>query len=337
MHEVVIYVGSNEGLFEIKQNGDDYATRQLDVEVMGGLMDGVRAILVDNRDPDRIFIGTTTNGILRSTDGGETWHEASQGIIYRNVWCLSQHPTTGDLYAGTELPGVFRSTDGGDTWVDLPAVRALPETKEWWFPMPPHVAHIRHIGLHPDDPDDIFCAVEDGWLVRSRDGGKTWAQHRGVHIDAHMVTFMPDDPTVVYVSTGDYGFRSTDGGETFVEAREGMDRGYMAGIVVHPDRPSVVIAAASNPPGAWFHGDGARTAIYRSEDAGVTWQRVAEGLPDDERFGTWSVVGDPGDPDRAYVGLFDGRIWGTEDGGKTFREVLEIEAPIMTMACVRRG
>lgn len=335
--DLVLYVGSNEGLFEVVLEPCGVTSRRLDLEVAGGLLDGVRAILVDRHDHDRLYVGTNTEGVLRSVDGGATWCDASAGITYRNIWSLAQHPASGDLYAGSEPAGVYRSRDGGTTWEDLSGVRQLPDTRQWWFPLPPHVAHVRHIGLHPDDPDDLLCAVEDGWLVRSRDGGATWSQIRGVHMDAHMVTFMPDDPSVVYVSTGNFGFRSVDGGETFVDARTGMDRGYMAGVVVHPDRPSVLLAAAAEPPGAWFHGDGAKTALYRSEDAGVTWRPARRGLEEGERFGTWALVGDPGDPDRAYVGLFDGRIWGTDDGGQSFEPLHDLEAPILTMACARRG
>jgi hypothetical protein len=64
---------------------------------------------------------------------------------------------------------------------------------------------------------------------------------------------------------------------------------------------------------------------------------VRGGLPDDERWGSFSIVGDPGDPDVAFVGLFDGRVWATEDGGETFREVAQIDGPLLTMACVHRG
>lgn len=338
MSERVAYVGTNDNLFEVAGSGDDYETRSLDPPVGGGEMEGVRAVLVDHRDPRRLYVGTQTEGVLRSRDGGGCWEQAAEGIIHRNVWALAQHPVTGDLYAGTELPCVFRSTDGGDTWVDMPMLRTLPESKEWWFPMPPHVPHVRSIGLRADDPDDIFCAIEDGWLVRSRDGGETWRQVRaGVHCDAHTVAFMPDDPSVVYVATGDYGFRSTDGGETFVDAREGLDRGYMAGVVVHPARPDVLLTAASHPPGAWFRpGRGAEAEVYRSTDAGVTWQRVSAGLVATERWGTWAIAADPVDPDVAFVGFFDGRVFATEDGADSFRQVAEVEGPLFTIACGRR-
>jgi len=339
MGEFVAYAGTTDNLFEIAGDGASCDVRPLDPRVGGSDMEGVRAILVDQHHPRRLYVGTQTDGVQRSRDGGASWEPASEGMIHRNVWALAQHSATGDLYVGTEPASVFRSTDGGDSWEDLPMLRTLPETKEWWFPMPPHVAHVRGITLQADDPSDIFCAIEDGWLVRSRDGGESWRQVRaGVHCDAHMVTVVPDDPSIVYVSTGNYGFRSTDGGATFVDARQGLDRGYMAGVVVHPARPNVLLTAASHPPGAWFRpGNGAETEVYRSRDAGLSWKRVVEGLEESERWGTWAIAGDPVDPDTAFVGFFDGRIFVTQDGGDSFREIGTVEGPLLTMAAGQRG
>jgi photosystem II stability/assembly factor-like uncharacterized protein len=245
-----------------------------------------------------------------------------------------QHSQTGVLYAGTEPANVFRSGDGGDSWEDSPALRALPETREWWFPRPPHIAHVRHIALRDDDPLDVYCAIEDGWLVRSRDGGRTWTQvTSGVDCDAHTVTFMPDDPSVVYAATGNFGYRSIDGGETFADAYDGLDRGYMAGIVVHPERPNVLltVAAAHSPP-SWRSDPGGDTAVFRSDDQGKTWDRVTRGLPEYEPAGCWSVAGHPHDPETALFGLFDGSVWATKDGGRSFRRLLRLDGAVRAIA-----
>jgi photosystem II stability/assembly factor-like uncharacterized protein len=100
----------------------------------------------------------------------------------------------------------------------------------------------------------------------------------------------------------------------------------------------VLLTVASRPPGAWFRpGKGAEAEVYRSTDAGLTWSRVTEGLEEDEPWGTWAIAGDPVDPDAAFVGFFDGRVFATEDGGDSFREIATVEGPLLTMACGSRG
>ena len=100
--------------------------------------------------------------MFRSQDGGDTWHETNEGIIYKEIWWMEQHPATGELYAGTGPASVFKSVDGGDTWQDCPQLRSLPETIDWTFPPPPHIAHVKGLALTPDDPNRIFGAVEEG-------------------------------------------------------------------------------------------------------------------------------------------------------------------------------
>lgn len=325
-----VYVGTMEDAYALTGARDHPDVRSLGLGGSGG----VRALLVDRLDPARLYAGTAARGVLRTTDQGRTWVEVNRGLVHQDVFCLAQQPRTGVLYAGTEPAEVFRSTDGGSTWVGSKALRALPDTKDWSFPRPPHIAHVRDIALRDDDPLDVYCAIEDGWLVRSRDGGETWTQIRdGVHCDAHTVTFMPDDPKIVYAATGNFGYRSTDGGATFTNASRGLDHGYMAGIVVHPAKPRVLLTvAARHSPPAWRTERGGDTAVYRSEDQGLTWSRMTRGLPDYLAAGCWSVAGDPKDPDAALFGLFDGTVWSTSDGGRSFRLLAHLGGAVRAIA-----
>jgi photosystem II stability/assembly factor-like uncharacterized protein len=89
----------------------------------------------------------------------------------------------------------------------------------------------------------------------------------------------------------------------------------MAHLVVHPEQPRVVFtAAAAVPPPGWSRPQGAESAFYRSDDQGVTWQRLVEGVPDQLAAAPRSVVGDPLDPKTVYVGMTDGTVWRTANG-----------------------
>jgi photosystem II stability/assembly factor-like uncharacterized protein len=329
------YVATMEDLYELTPKNGSYESRSLGLRGKGG----VRAVIVDWQRPDRIYAGTARHGVLRSTDGGKTWSEANYGITYKNIFSAAQDAKTGALYVGTEPATLFRSLDGGDSWEDFPTMSRLPETKQWFFPSPPHVAHIRDVAIDPADSDHFLGAVEDGHLVSTHDGGRTWkVVKEGVDEDAHALTFMPDDPKVVFAATGRFGYRSTDGAETFVKASEGLDRGYMAHVAVHPARPNVLITAASkNPPPLWRRpdGPGADLAVFRSEDQGKSWRRVTKGLPELERAGTFAVGGNPHDPDIVFVGLASGVVWATRDGGETFNTAAQLEGNIRHTAFVQ--
>src|SRR5206468_2821856 len=122
--------------------------------------------------------------------------------------------------------------DGGESWTDCEQLRTLPTTVDWTFPNPPHVAHVKEMALCADDPALVLGAVEEGWLVRSKDGGQTWENIKDVvDFDSHAVSYMPDNPQVVIACTGQGMFRSTDGGDHFVDANNGLTRRYLAPIV----------------------------------------------------------------------------------------------------------
>ena len=125
---------------------------------------GVRALVQDGTDPERMYAATGAAGMWRSEDGGRTWREINQGIVYKEGWSLVQQPRTGELYYGCGPTSVYRSADGGDSWEDFASIRALPTTKEWYFPTPPHISHIRHIGLFHDNPQeqDRFLSMVRG-------------------------------------------------------------------------------------------------------------------------------------------------------------------------------
>src|SRR4029077_11729021 len=133
---------------------------------------------------------------------------------------------------------------------------------------PPHVSHVKGLALCPDDPSVILGAIEEGWIVRSQDGGKSWQNIKeGVEFDAHSVAVMPDNPAVVIATSGQGVYKSSNGGDSFVESRQGLDCRYMAQLVYHAARPRVLFsAAAAVPPPLGRRPEGAKSAFYRSEN-----------------------------------------------------------------------
>jgi photosystem II stability/assembly factor-like uncharacterized protein len=326
---------SRDGLFRVTLNGDSQPKiEHIGLSGQGGMR---AAAITDNETPSTLYASTFRGGVFRSKDAGDSWHEINSGIAFKEVWSLVQHPMTGELYAGTGPGSIFKSVDRGDSWQECEGLNALKTRKNWSFPGPPFTAHVKGLGLNPTDPNHVWGAVEVGWIVRSLDGGNTWENLRnGESHDSHYVTVMPDNPDVVVSSSGEGVFRSEDGGENFVEANDGVSHRYMTNLVVHPDKPDVLFTAGANgSPRGWDTPPiGADTYVYRSEDQGQSWVRLTAGLPETIMAGPRAMCGDPADPQVAMVGLVDGSVWGTRDGGNSFECLVEGLPPVNGLSVV---
>ena len=323
-----LMLATGDGVFLAEPNGGGYAFRKL------GLDGVVRRILADPSDPGRAWAASERAGVWRTEDGGESWTERNRGLVYKHALSLALHPATGELYVGTEPACIFRSTDGADSWTELESLRRLPTRRDWTFPGPPFVAHVRGIGLSARDPQTIFGAVEEGWLVRSTDGGESWINiTQGTEFDSHTVTVLPGDGGIVVSASGHGLYRSADGGESFARSDAGIAHPYLIDVAVHPDRPRVLFTAGAEvPPPGWRRPEGAGAGFYRSADGGESWTRLTGGLPDRIGPAPRSIAVDPASPATVFVGLNDGQIWASQTGGDDFVPVLSGLPPVLGIA-----
>ena len=159
------------------------------------------------------------------------------------------------LYLGTEPAHIFCSDDLGRRWRELTNMRSVPSVPKWKFPVPPHIAHTKHITFAPGDPKIVYACIEVGALLRSRDAGETWEQIEGVYEDVHRLAIHPKNPNRLYVVTGHGLYVSSDGGASFEQwvARPSPIAGYPDGIVIHPRKPDLMfLGAADTGPGTWM-------------------------------------------------------------------------------------
>jgi photosystem II stability/assembly factor-like uncharacterized protein len=320
--ERILWLGTEDGLYRAEFNRSGDKTCPSGLQGKGALR---APVVIDRGDSRRLYAATSRGGVFRSEDAGKTWREINDGILYKETWSIVQHPESGELYIGTGPSAVFKSTDGGDTWTDCEQLRTLPETIDWTFPRPPHVSHVKGLALCVEDPLLIFGAVEEGWIIRSKDGGKSWENIKeGTEFDSHSVAVMPGNPSVVIATSGDGVYRSSDGGDHFVSSSRGLDCRYMAQVAVHPKHPNVLFtAAAAGPPPSWREEQGACSVFYRSENQGDSWERLSGGLPSHFKAGPRAVAGDPEEPETFLVGMTDGSVWMSADGGDSFRPILQ--------------
>lgn len=279
-------------------------------------------VVIDCDDPHRWYLPTRNEGVLISEDSGHTWDESNTGIVYRECWSLAQTPT-GKLYVGTGPVAMYTSDDRGATWSLSPSLMALPQRRTWEFPAPPYIAHVKNITVADDAPDTLIAAVEEGHLIRTTNGGGSWESlSNGVEYDSHAVCLLPGDPMIVVATSGTGIYRSANGGDTFTNVTGEITRRYMAPPVNHPDQPDIIFAggAATAPP-YWGRPRGACGALYRSNDAGETWNRLEGGYPTDYAGAPTRLAIDPADPDRVYFAMSNGSVWRTDDGGEHITEI----------------
>src|SRR5260370_37408989 len=84
---------------------------------------------------------------------------------------------------------------------------------------------MKGLTLSDEDPDLVFGAIEEGWLVRSRDGGRTWQQiDQGVPHGTHTGRFVPGQPSTPALGTNSRWLRSTDWGDTWAGSKARLAR-----------------------------------------------------------------------------------------------------------------
>lgn len=179
-------------------------------------------------DGETVLAVSSGGRLVRSTDGGRTWAEASTEPAGGGVTAVVAHPdragrawmavSAGDAPAG----GVFRTDDGGASW--RPARSPLP-----LVPARPGTAGSRFAALavSPGEPDTLYTAdlaVEGHPVYRSDDGGATWELLPGAPSGFYAgnpapttLAVAPDDPARLLAGNQQSILLSVDGGQSWVD------------------------------------------------------------------------------------------------------------------------
>lgn len=276
--------------------------------------------------PAVIWAGTNGHGVFRSIDCGRTWDSYGlDGLNVKSIAISPHDPAT--IYAGVKPAGVYKSTDGGITWYELDGFRQIP--RRWWWFSPaekPYQAYVMALSVSPADPDVVLAGIEFGAVVRSEDGGRTWSGHRkGAIRDCHGLKFHHTHGDWVYQAGASLvgAAVSRDGGLSWQQPKEGLDRRYGWTCAADPERPEIWYLSAG--PIGWSgipqaHKDGqADAAIYRKA-GGAPWERLAGGLPEPMTHLAYALVTVPAAPGRLYAGLSNGEVWHSADYGDTWHQ-----------------
>jgi hypothetical protein len=192
----------------------------------------LHTILVDPRNPERIFIAISSAGAFRSDDAGVTWKPINRGLhslyipdptaeVGHCVHRIAMHPSRPDTLFMQKHWDVLRSDDGGENWREVSG--NLPT--DFGFPIEVHAHEPETIYVVPITSDE-FHVVPGGRLrvYRSRSGGNEWEPltkglpQRNCYVNILRDAMAVDtlDPCGVYFgTTGGQVYASADSGDSW--------------------------------------------------------------------------------------------------------------------------
>jgi photosystem II stability/assembly factor-like uncharacterized protein len=212
------------GVFRTTDGGESWH-KVLYVDEHTGAVD----LVMDPSNPDVLYAATYQrrrtawgfngggpgSGIHKSTDGGDTWVELTNGIPEGDRGRIGLAISASDPnilnalieHADADAQGTYRSEDGGASWTRVNRLNIRP-------------MYYSEIFIDPTDPDRVYTMATSSH--RSEDGGRTFTEIAvrptydvGVHADQHALWIDPNDPSHLYMG-GDAGLHeSYDYGATW--------------------------------------------------------------------------------------------------------------------------
>jgi len=291
---------------------------------MGGRIDDFAVV---ESNPKIIYAGMASGGIWKTTNNGVTWEPMFDDQVTSTIGDVTVSPSNPDIvWIGTGEPnnrqssswgnGVYKSMDGGKTWKNM----GLQDTH-----------HIGRIAIHPRNPDIVYVAAlghlwgpnKERGLFKTSDGGKTWTNAKYIDENTGFVDVAIDleNPNTLYAAAyqrrrrgwgfngggpGSGLYKTTDGGETWIQLTNGLPQGNTGriGVDVFRSNPNIVYALVEHKLGGTF----------RSEDKGLTWKKMSSTNPRPMYYSKIRI--DPNNDQRIWV--LGASMYVSEDGGKTF-------------------
>lgn len=358
--DVLLLVGTTKGAFLFRSDA-----RRGEWEMDGPHFPGeeVYGLAFDQRNgrralwaaPGNPFFGTT---VRRSNDFGATWSSEEErpvrfpeasGLSLKRIWQIrpGREEEPERLFLGAEPSCLFESADGGESWAPVAGLLEH-EHRERWTPGGGGLC-LHTILTDPDRPDRMVVAMSTGGVYRTEDGGETWhPRNRGVRAEflpepdrypefgqcVHKVAHHPARPGRLFLQNHWGLYRSDDWGDSWEDIANGVPSDFGFCVAVHPHDPDTVYIVPLEAD-VFRCTPEAKLRVYRTRDAGDSWEALTEGLPQEDAYET--VLRDALDVDRlepagVYFGTRSGKLFASADDGDSWRQ---LQGGLPPVVCVR--
>ncbi|MEO7993086.1 MAG: glycosyl hydrolase [bacterium] len=355
---VTLLLATQKGFYTLKSDAQRGKWSLSEPAQFGSI---INHVVADPRDGGKTWVMAAKTGhlgptVMRSSDSGKTWTEASQppkfaekakgkGESVETVfWIAPGHASEPKVwYAGVCPGGLFRSEDGGDTWEGVAGWNQHKRRKAFLESgAAPGGQMLHSILIDPRDKAHMLFGMSGGGTFESWDQGKNWKpQNKGVEIvfspvpdpefghDPHCMIQPEANPDRLYQQNhcGIYRLDRPAKDDRWVRVGDNMpkeigDIGFP--IAAHPRNADKIWVVPMDGTSVWPRTsvDG-KPSVYMSKDAGETWKRQDKGFP---KRAWWTVyrqalAHDAHESVGLYFGTTSGEVWGSTDEGKTWNRL----------------
>lgn len=295
--------------------------------------------------------------VLRSSDDlGNTWTQPESpnikfptdtGAALKQIWQIAAGPANEPetLFCGVEPAALFESKDGGQSWNLVRGLFDHPDRPRW---EPGGGGLCLHTILpDPSGRGRLLVAISTGGVYRSEDGGRSWrSRNQGIRAEflpdkypefgqcVHKVVQHPSRPDRLFLQNHFGLYRSDDAGDSWKDIAHGVPSDFGFAMAMHPhDADSVFILPLQSDQFRCV--PDARLRVYRSRNAGNSWEPLTRGLPQKNAYETTlrdAMAVDSSRPAGVYFGTRSGKLFGSRDEGTSWQLLADGLPPI---ACVR--
>jgi photosystem II stability/assembly factor-like uncharacterized protein len=210
------------------------------------------------------------------------------------------------IYLGTTTSWIYDSADGGATWHRIAKLDSDDSLV------------VDHLVVDPANKATIYAAAwslahPGGGLWVSHNGGRDWAELRGLHGQSiRAFVQAPSDPSILFAGTLEGVFRSTNSGATWeqISPSSSHEIHEVESLAVDPVDPEIIYAGTWHLP-------------WKTTDGGKTWHNIKKGVIDDSDV--FSIIIDPEKSHTVYASACSG-IYKSVNGGELFRKIEGIPA-----------